>query len=380
MSRQRAASTNLRTLQLRLLGVGVVALVASRLAAGVELADFYRGWLIGFLPCWVATVGCLGMLMLHHLMGGNWGRAARPALEAGAATVPFVALGFLPIALHLGEIFPWAAAAASDDPLLAKKLVYLNDQAFWTRAAIYFGLWAVSSAIFVPMKPSSNSDGEKQNLKPQTGAIGLILLVVSVSFAAIDWGMSLEPHWFSAIYGAQFVAGGAVVALAVAILAVAVLRLGNPVHGVGHKQLRSDLGSLLLAMLMIWMYFSFSQFLIIWSANLPEENVWYLARGRGGWQLLAVLVVLLHFVVPFALLMSQDVRRDPRTLAGVAGLILVAHTAYLLWTIAPAFYASIADIPWTAYATLLGIFSLWGASWLTLLGRRQTRIATRDFE
>jgi hypothetical protein len=370
MTRTRSTTESRRGWQLRLLGVGIVALVVSWLVLGSHTEDFHRGWLIGFLPCWEVTIGCLGLLMLHHLMGGNWGRAARPALEAGAGMLPVVAIGFVPIALNLEPIFPWMSESAAEDPILASKLVYLNGESFWIRAVVYFGVWLVTWRMLMPIRPVVRSDDDPEIRYPQRGALGLILLIVAASFAAIDWGMSLEPHWFSAIYGAIFVAGGAITAMSLAAIAVAELGVSNRVPNVARKRIRGDLGSLMLAMLMVWTYFAFSQFIIIWSADLPEESVWYLARQQGGWRIVAMLVVAAHFIVPFALLLSQDVRTHPRLLARTAQLLLAAHVAYLVWVIAPAFYPAVSDVPLTALASLVGMISLWGAGWLFLLDRQ----------
>jgi hypothetical protein len=250
-------------------------------------------------------------------------------------------------------------------------LAYLNKESFWMRAVIYFGVWLITWRLLMPTRSVVRAGDDQEVRFPQRGAVGLILLIVAASFAAIDWGMSLEPHWFSAIYGALYVVGGAVTAMAVACIAVAALGVSAHVPGVSHKRIRGDLGSLLLAMLMVWTYFSFSQFLIIWSADLPEESVWYLARQKNGWQWMALLLVVSHFILPFVLLLSQNVRTHPRSLTLVAQLLLGSHAVYIVWMIAPAFYESVRDVPWTAVASLVGMANLWGAAWLFLLERRK---------
>lgn len=371
MTNLSATSSNLRSWQLGLLAVGVCALAASRLSAGTDVRQFLQCWLVGFLFVWEVSVGCLGMLMVYHLTGGNWGRAASSVFAAGAGLLPLVALAYVPIWLGVDQLFPWTGEAAANDPLLVHKAPYLNEQAFQTRTVVYFTVWIFTYLSLAPFRSHSSSEASSEVRMPRRSALGLVLLVVSVSFAAMDWGMSLEPHWFSSIYGAIFVAGGMVTAMAVSVVGAGALRLSNRVPGVGRKRIRRDLGSLMLAMLVVWIYFSFSQYLIIWSADLPEENFWYLHRGRFGWQYFALIVFLLHFVIPFALLPSQFVREHPQALASVAGLILVGEALHMVWMIAPAFYERVSEIPWIMPTTVVGMASLWGAVWLFALNRSQ---------
>lgn len=372
MSGRTLPSTSTRSWQIGLLAGGLAALVICRFVTMSDDAAFYRGWLVGYLACWEATVGCLGILMLHHLMGGNWGRGSRGVFDAGADLLPLTALMFVPIALNVEQIFPWAGEEAAHDPLLQKKAAFLNEQAFLIRAGIYYAVFAVCLAMVIPARGRLDPRTQQEALFPRRGALGLMLIILAVSFGAVDWGMTLEPHWFSAIYGGLYVIGGAVVAMALAILAVAWLRRGRSVPGVARKRVRNDLGSLLLAMLMIWAYFGFSQYLIIWSADLPEENFWYLKRGEQGWQLLVILILAFHFASPFAALVTQDTREHPTGLTAVAVTVLIAHALHLVWLIAPAFYDAVTDVPWTLPVTMAGQLAIWGAGWLALLERRST--------
>lgn len=368
----RTLTTSTRPWQIGLLAAGLAALVICRFVTMNDDVAFYRGWLAGYLACWEATVGCLGLLMLHHLMGGNWGRGARGVFDAGADLLPLTALMFVPIALNVETIFPWAGEAAAHDPLLEKKAAFLNEQAFLIRAGVYYAIFALCLAMVIPARGRLDPRSGREALFPRRGALGLVLVIFAVSFGAVDWGMTLEPHWFSAIYGGLYVIGAAVCGMALAIIAVAWLRRGRIVAGVARKRIRNDLGSLLLAMLMIWAYFGFSQYLIIWSADLPEENFWYLKRAEQGWQLLAILIVAFHFVGPFAALVAQDTREHPTGLTTVAATVLVAHALHLAWLIYPAFYDSVADVPWTLPVMMAGQIAVWGAAWLALLERRLT--------
>lgn len=335
------------------LGVGLALLAVCLVAGLMYPQSFFQAYLYGYLFWWTASMGCLGLTLLHNLTGGHWGMAIRPFLHAGLKTVLLAAVLFLPLLFGLSRIYDWAhyerfdEQLAQTDPILAGKVdYYLNSTFFIWRAIGYFAIWFVAAAI-----------ARRGSRRPS--AISLTILILAVSFAAVDWAMSLEPHWFSTMYGALYVAGGAVAAMALSIVF-----LGNLVPAGAESEtytadVFNDLGNLLLAFVMIWTYFSFSQFLIIWSGNLPEENVWYLRRAESGWLTLAIVIALLHFVVPFLLLLSRDIKRNPKLIAAVAGGLLVMRAVDLMWVVAPSFsehgvLALVLDV-----LALLGIGGLW---------------------
>jgi len=361
-----------RQWQLGLLAVGGIGLTICGLGGSNNQLDFLYAWLIGYLVVWEASVGCLSILMLYHLTDGRWGRAARPALETGASLLPIVALGFLPIGFQTDSLYSWAGDQAATDPLIASKAAYLNVGDFRLRALIYFAVLIICYLLLVwPGRRKDTSD-EHQFLYPRRGAIGLILLIIISTFAAIDWAMSLEPHWFSSMYGAVYVVSSATVAMALSVFAVSMFPQAAVVAGSSSATVRGDMGSLLLAMLMVWAYFSFSQFLIIWSANLPEENIWYLSRAKGGWQYFTLLIVLVGFVIPFFALLSIEVKRHPRRLAVVAGMIVLAQILHIFWMVAPARYSAVSEVPWQIPVTIVAMPSLWLGLWLSLLQRKLT--------
>lgn len=368
MSSVSPASSTLRKWQIGLFVVGLLGLALCALTVGEDATPFNYAWLVGFLVIWEASLGSLGMLMLHHLAGGRWGRAARPALEVGTSLLPVSALAFLPIAMRADSFYPWAGSEAFDDPILAGKAVYLNVEDFRIRAAFYFAVWLVAWLLLAP--PWRRTRTDNPPVYPRLSALGLVLLVLTASFAAIDWVMSLEPHWFSSIYGAIYVISSAALAMALSVFAVSIypgFTLGLGTHS---ASVRADLGSLLLAMLMVWAYFTFSQFLIIWSADLPEENFWYLKRTTGGWELFPVLIVLAGFFLPFFSLLSVYVKHHPWMLAAVALLIVVAQVAHIIWMVAPATYAALSDMPWQIPLAALAMPCVWAGFWLVFLNRR----------
>jgi hypothetical protein len=317
-------------------GMGAVLCL---LLALLDVRQFLRGYLLGFLFLWVVVMGCLGLVMLHHLVGGRWGQGVRPFLHAGAATLPLVAVLFLVIAIGVPRIFPWAQEGAlAEYPKLQEKIWYLNSPFFLARAAGYFLIWLGGAGLLGDLRylPSAPRRGRRRS--PLLSAVALALLVVTVTFAAIDWIMSLEPEWYSTMFGALTAMGGALAALALASGAAALAaRRWSRRPAALAADLLGDAGSMLLALLMLWAYFAFSQYLIVWSGNLPEENIWFVRRLAGPAGYLALVIVLLHFVAPFALLLSRDVKQSATALASVAGLILVAHFLYLFWTVVPAF-------------------------------------------
>jgi hypothetical protein len=242
-------------------------------------------------------MGFLGLALLHNLTGGNWGAAIRPFLHAGIATVLLCVGLFIPVALGLGKIYEWAhydrfdANLAASDPILYEKVNYYLYRWFvLARTAGYFVIWVIVAAI-------ARSGARRSS------AISLAALILAVSFAAIDWAMSLDPHWFSTMYGALYIAGAAVVSMALSIIFLGSLASRGGSIDRRTAEIFNDLGNLLLAFVMIWAYFSFSQFLIIWSGNLPEESVWYIARAQNGWQYVAMAIALFHFAAPFLLLL-----------------------------------------------------------------------------
>ncbi|MEZ4618497.1 MAG: hypothetical protein R2867_23690 [Caldilineaceae bacterium] len=204
-------------------------------------------------------------------------------------------------------------------------------------------------------------------------AVGMILYALAATFAAYDWMMSLEPEWFSSIYGLLFIAGQALAALALAIIGLRVLAQGNGLlgpkgEGAWTDQF-NDLGNFLLGFVMIWAYFAFSQFLIIWSANIPEEALWYYHRSQGGWLEVALFLIALHFVLPFFLLLSRQIKRRARLLTALAVLIFVARIVDLYWLIVPAFYPDGLHLHWLD----LALFVAMGGGWLAVFVRHWVR-------
>jgi hypothetical protein len=315
--------------------VGLAACVAGGFA---NPSQFFRSYLFAFLFWAGLAVGCLSISMIHHLTGGLWGLVIRRILEAGTRTLPFVALLFVPVALGVPRLYPWASAdAVAADEVLQHKSAYLNTPFFCGRAGFYFAVWILLAHFMNKWSLALDAGPDRATSRRLRGLSGggLVLLGLTITFSSVDWAMSLDPHWYSTIYGVLFMVGQALSALAFVIVCIAALSGEKPLSDVVRPGSVHDLGKLMLAFVMLWTYVNLSQFLIMWSGNLPEEIPWYIRRLRGGWQHLALALVLFHFALPFLLLLSRDLKRSAGPLALVAGSLLAFRLADLYWLVAP---------------------------------------------
>jgi hypothetical protein len=368
-------------MQRRALIVGVVALVLAALGGLLNRAAFFQAYLLGYLFWAGIGVGCLGLLMLHHLVGGRWGFAIQRLLEAAVRTLPLMALLFLPILFGLQELYVWARPeVVAADALLQFKQRYLNGPAFFGRAAFFYLIWIGAGTILIMLSARQDQGIDTGRLTRRLQVLsgpGLVLYGFAVTFAAVDWVMSLEPHWYSTIYGVVFLVGQSLLALAFVTRVAICLADRPPIQNVlGAGQLH-DLGNLLLAFVMLWAYVAFSQYLIIWSGNLPEENHWYLHRMAGGWGVLAAILIVFHFVVPFLLLLSRITKRRAKILGAVATGILVVRFVDLFWLIAPALHSEGFHVHWLDLVLPIGLGGLWLAAFVAGLKRRPL-LAERD--
>jgi hypothetical protein len=353
-------------LRSRGLMIGIAGLIAGAIGAVLQPSQLWPSWLIGFMFCLGMTMGSLALLMVQHMSGGMWGMAARRVFEAGSRLLPYCILLFVPIAFVLPKLYIWARpdAVAADEVLLHKQL-YLNPTFFLIRAAIYFLVWW-GCTYFLNRWSLQQDQGEVALTPADTrrfrvvSAPGLLLYVILMTFGSIDWLMSLDAHWYSTIFGFIMVAGQALGALSLAVAVLAILARTEPLASFLRPVMFHDLGKLMLAFVMLWAYFSFSQFLIIWAGNLPEEIPFYLARMRSGWGYVSLIIVFGHFVLPFCLLLSRDLKRRPHLLARVAWFIVAIRLVDLIWLVSPEFNqngtfpVSLANV-----GLPLGFFGIW---------------------
>lgn len=352
---------------------GIAALAACAAGAAGSPDQFFRSYLFAYL-FWIGiALGCFAIVMLHHLVGGSWGVVIRRLLESGAGTLPLMAVLVLPLVAGLPRLYVWARPeAVAGDELLRHKAPYLNVPFFVGRLVFYFAVWIALAHLL-----NKWSEEQDRTLSPQVktrlqllSGPGLVLYGLTVTFASVDWVMSLEPHWFSTIYGILFMTGEALATLAFVILALLVLVRRKPMADVLKATHFQDLGNLMLAFVMLWAYVCFSQFLIIWSGNLPEEIPWYLRRLTGGWGWVAVVLVVFHFALPFVLLLSRANKQRLQILAGIAGGVLVVRLVDLFWMVMPAFHPGGFRVHWMDLLMPVGIGGLWLAAFVWRLKRR----------
>lgn len=354
--------------------VGLVGLALCAVGYIAQPAILLRSYLWAYCFCLGIALGSLVLAFLQTLTGGVWGLILRRYFEAATRTLPLLAFLFLPIALGLQHLYRWAdPEAVRLDTALQHKAPYLNPTFFLIRAAAYFAIWIGLSVVLGRWsREQDRPHAPDEHRLRILGAWGILLYGLTITFASVDWIMSLEPHWFSTIFGVLVAIGQILSAMAFAILGVAVLRGASPFAGLIRRPHLRDLGQLLLAFVMVWAYMAFSQFLLIWSGNLTSETPYYLRRLQGGWQFVGVTLILFQFALPFLLLLSTDVTRDSGRLAVVAGLVLVMRMVDLFWMVVPSrpgHEASDLWVSWTDVAAPVGLVGIWLAYFLTQLGR-----------
>ena len=342
--------------------IGLPALMLCFAGAFHSPVQFFRSYLLAFV-FWVGVaLGCTAILMLHHMVGGRWGFLLRRQLESGTQTFYLMAVLALPLLFGLRLLYSWAdPEKVKLDPILQYKQPYLNVPFFILRTVIYFIAW-IALAYFLnkwslEQDETANPDLTKR-LQTLSGP-GLVIYGLTVTFASVDWVMSLEPRWFSTIYGMIFMVTQALAAMSIVTIAVILLSTQKPLSDVVSKRVLNDYGNLLLTFTMLWAYLSFSQYLIIWSGNLQDEIPWYVSRASGGWAWVAMALIVFHFAVPFLLLLSRFVKRRTRWLGAVAALQIVMGVLDIFWLTVPAYERSGPQFHWMDWAAILGIGGVW---------------------
>jgi len=351
---------------------GAIGIVATLAGAVLDPTQFFRSYLMAWLYWAGLALGCLGLLMVYHLTAGGWGVAIRRLLEAAIATLPAMALLFVPLLFGLGALYAWTdTRAVMADRVLSQKAAYLNVPFFVARAAAYFFVWLTLAHFLDRWSRQQDDPADPRpadRLRKLSGG-GLVAYALAMTFAAFDWIMSLEPHWFSTIFGMIFIADAAVGAMAFVLVVSFLLARGGAFGRVLAPSILNDLGNLLLAFVMVYAYVSFSQVLIIWSANLPEEIPWYLHRIEGGWNLIAIGLAVFYFAVPFLVLLARGNKRQPQRLAAIAAGVLAARLLSVFFQVGPEFYTHGLSAHWLDFAALAGL----GGTWVSLFARRLSR-------
>jgi len=351
--------------------IGAAASVVSVLGAlfGAREA-FFEAYLVGFLLCVSVPLGVMVISLVHYLSYGAWGFVIRRQSLAATRTIPWMAILLIPLFLGIKSLYLWAnPEAVAADPLLQLKSPYLNVTFFMIRAVFYFAVWIILSK-FMERKSIEllDQDTEEGRMKLQlVSGLSLLAFIITMTFAAFDWAMSIEPLWFSTIFGIFTVIGQSLMGLAFLVVMVRlsseedVLKDESTVRGF------HDLGNLILALVMLWAYMAFSQFFIIWSGNLPEEIGWYIHRLNGGWQVVGSVLAIFHFFVPFFLLLNRTIKRSVHFLAMIALFVLVMRFVDIVWIILPTFRHELLHLSWLHFTVPVGMGGLWFAFYVKKL-------------
>jgi hypothetical protein len=334
----------------RSLVVGVVFGIVSVILAFTRPDEFYRGYLLAFMDWLGVALGSMAILMIRHLTGGGWGMVIRRILGAAMRTLPLMALLFIPIIIAVLQhrMYPWLMPlAAIRDPHIREhldkhsfiKADYLNPSGFIIRAVIYFAIWNLLSFLLTHWSRQTDKPGAPDNTQKfkAVAGPGLILYGFTISFAAIDWVMSLDPSWISTIFGLVILIGEVLSAMCFAVVVERILFNYKPMSEMLKPEFVHDHGKWMLTFIMVWAYFSFSQWLIIWAGNLPTEITFYLKRLNGGWGAVGLFLAIFHFAIPFVILLSRPFKRDIRKLVWLAVWLMFMRWIDLFWIIEPNF-------------------------------------------
>jgi hypothetical protein len=361
-------------LQRAALAAGVVGLLASAVGATFNPDQFFFSYLFGYLFWMGLTLGSLSLVMLHHLVGGRWGFVIRRILEAGLAMLPLMLILFLPVLFGLDSLYAWARPGeAARDEVLRHQSIYLNRPAFAARLLLYFFVWLGLAYLLHrwSRQQDDTPDPEPTRRLRRLSGPGLVASALATTFAYVDWVMVLERSWYSTIFPVSILMGQVMTTLAFAILLLAWLGRVQPLCDILTPTHWHHLGNLLMAFMLVWTYLAFSQLLIIWAGNLPQEVTWYLHRSQGGWAAIAVILALFHFAVPFSFLLRRAVKRKPASLTTLAAVLLLAHLVFDYWLVLPSLHPNNLSFHWLDCAAPVGIGGIWVAVYVSLLKRRR---------
>ena len=352
----------------RALIAGIFGLAIGAAGYWFDPGQFFQGYLVAYVFWLTIALGCLGLLMLHHMSRGAWGIVIRRPMEAAASTVPVLALLFVPLIFGMHDLYEWThEEVMQGDPILQWKLPYLNETRFLAFAAVYFVVWGLLAWKLRSMsiKQDHGQPGEYFRRLQGWSAIGFLALALTMTFASVDWLMTLDPHWFSSLFGLWFFAGSGLSGLAFVIVVASWLAKRQPMAPLFEVKHFHDYGKLLFAFVMLWAYLSFSQLLLIWSGNLPEEIPFYLARLEGDWMAWSVFLLLGQFVIPFVILLSATIKQRKRTLAKIALWLLAMRWLDYTWHVVPTLEhlhhqdGTLLPSIWIDLALVVGIGGIW---------------------
>jgi hypothetical protein len=335
-----------------------VGLAASIVALLVDRAHFYHAWLVGSMFWLTLAAGGLFFVMMHHLVGATWSVVLRRIAEAVMAVLPYMILALVPVIWGVHDLYHWNHAdIVAADEALQGKTAYLNFPFFVIRTVIYFAVWTI--LVRMLYKASLRQDGghteQLHSRFRHVSAPGMILFAFTLTFAAFDWLMSLDAHWYSTIFGAYIFAGGVVALLAFLPLVSMLLRRQGVMADMITVEHYHDMGKLLFAFVIFWAYMAFSQYFLIWYGNIPEETEWFVRRWTGSWKTISLILVFGNFVIPFFILITRVAKRRLVMLGIFAVWLLFMHWVDLYWVVMPSLYPDGAHLSWIDLAPITAI-------------------------
>jgi hypothetical protein len=360
--------------------VAVLGIVVCALLGPGNPKQFYFSWLVSFLYFLSLAIGGLFFVLIQYASQGSWGIVVRRIGETIFATMPVMAVLFVPVLFGLHDLYPWSVpGAAEHDALLQWKSPFLNVTFFVIRAAVYFVSWSAIAIVYYSRSRSQDVTGDaavSARLRRFSGP-AIIVMALTSTFASIDWIVSLSPRWYSTMFGVYFFAGSFIGFIALMSVLVPAMRRAGLLETVITPEHLHDLGKFLFAFMCFWAYIAFSQFLLIWYGNLPEEAVWYKARITASWKMVSIVLMVGHFGVPFLYLMGRTVKRHAATLALGGAWLLVMHFVDLYWQVMPTLHTEgvrVTALDIAAFAAVGGCFVA-AMGWLM---RRQALVPLRD--
>lgn len=338
--------------------IGVIALAASAAGYAIDSKQFFASYLTSFV-FWVSIgLGGLFFTMVHHMVGANWSVVIRRILESTGYALPLMFVFFIPLIFGLNELYRWSIEEqVATDHLLQHKEPYLNTPFFIIRNVIYFAVWSfLAHRLYrLSVKQDDQSTPEITSSFKKASAPGLILFAVTITLASFDWMMSLDAHWFSTIYGAYFFSGSAMAMMAFAQIFVVHMRRNKILNDTITVEHDHDIAKLAFAFIVFWAYMAFSQYMLIWYANIPEETIWYEHRWIGSWKTVSLVLIIGHFVVPFLILITRQAKRMPALMYLGGFWLLIMHYIDIYWNVMPNFAHHGAHFSWMDVSTLVGI-------------------------
>lgn len=350
--------------------IGLAGLVLVAIGAFTQRRQFFFSYLFGCLFWLQLSLGCFLVTMIHHLTGGRWGFPTRRFLEAGFMALPLMLILFVPVFFGLHYLYPWARPhEVAAVKVLQERHVYENTWAFIARTVFFLVVWIAMARCLRKwsLQQDATADAEPTRKARTLSGIGIVIYSLLGTFASVDWIMSLEKDWYSTMFAVVVIIGQILVAIAFSVVMLTLFRNEEPIRSVVNKKQYHQLGNLLLAFVMFWTYVSFGELLVIYSGDLPHELEWYLHRIATSWKAIVAILALLHFFVPFYLLLFRAVSKHVVPLTSVAAVLFLVHIVSVYWMVMPVLHPTGLDISWLDFAAPIGVGGVWIAVFLSHL-------------